>query len=513
MPIVQAGSINAAAQIVPDLLVQIVPPQITALNGVPSNVGGIVGTASWGPVGSAVEISTYADFVRRFGALKARKYDMGTMVATAVQQGANNLRCVRVTDGTDTAASVNIPSATNLTLTSKYTGTLGNATRIIVSPGSAVNSKKLTILLPDAGIIPETFDNITGTGNAFWVNAARAINNGQNGVRGPSEIVVATAGTGVAAAVDATYSLAGGTDGVTTITGSTLLGSDAIPRRGMYALRGSNAAAAILADCDDTTTWASQVAFGLSEGIFFCVVGPVGQAPAAAATTKLAAGVDTFVLKVLLGDWVYWNDVVNGQPQRLVSPQGFWLGRRTNLSPEQSSLNKEVYGVVSTQRVLAERPYSSAELDVLARAGIDVLTNPVPGGSYFGFRMGRNASSDVTIRGENYTTMTHFIAKTINAALGRRIGLPNTDATRRQDKITLDQMFTTLRRPLSGFDYGMIEDFLVVLDRSNNPPERVGLGYKQADVRVTYLSITEFFIVNVEGGQTVQITRNGVVPR
>ena len=32
------------------------------------------------------------------------RYDMGTQVATAVQQGAQNFRCVRVTDGTDTAA-------------------------------------------------------------------------------------------------------------------------------------------------------------------------------------------------------------------------------------------------------------------------------------------------------------------------------------------------------------------------------------------------------------------------
>ena len=52
MPIVQQGSINTTALVVPDLYVQIVPPQNLVLNGVPTNVVGVVGTASWGPVTS-----------------------------------------------------------------------------------------------------------------------------------------------------------------------------------------------------------------------------------------------------------------------------------------------------------------------------------------------------------------------------------------------------------------------------------------------------------------------------
>ena len=36
---------------------------------------------------------------------------------------------------------------------------------------------------------------------------------------------------------------------------------------------------------------------------------------------------------------------------RLVSPQGFAAGRLANLSPEQSSLNKPLYGVVGSQKL------------------------------------------------------------------------------------------------------------------------------------------------------------------
>src|SRR6202012_3614895 len=109
MPIVQQGTINTTALVVPDLYVQIVPPQNLVLNGVPTNVIGVVGSASWGPVDQPTIVSTMSDYSTVFGAIVARTYDMGTQVATAVQQGAQNFRCVRVTDGTDTAAYSVVP--------------------------------------------------------------------------------------------------------------------------------------------------------------------------------------------------------------------------------------------------------------------------------------------------------------------------------------------------------------------------------------------------------------------
>jgi hypothetical protein len=104
MPIAQQGSVNTTSLIVPNLYVQIVSPQNLVLNGVPTNVIGVVGTASWGPVNEPAIIATMADYARQFGSIVPRKFDMGTQVATAVHQGAQNFRCVRVTDGTDTAA-------------------------------------------------------------------------------------------------------------------------------------------------------------------------------------------------------------------------------------------------------------------------------------------------------------------------------------------------------------------------------------------------------------------------
>jgi hypothetical protein len=48
--------------------------------------------------------------------------------------------------------------------------------------------------------------------------------------------------------------------------------------------------------------------------------------------------------------------------------------------------------------------------------------------------------------------------------------------------------------------------FSVICDVSNNPVSRTGLGYVHADVQVQYQAINEIFLVNLEGGQTVNVS-------
>lgn len=503
MPISQQGQINTTALIVPDLYVQIVPPSNSLLNGQPTNVLGIVGTAPWGPVNAPTSVSSMADYSQKFGALQARKYDMGTAVAAAVLQGANNIRCVRITDGTDTAATV-IAQTTCITFTSKYTGTLGNSATVAVAPGSAAATFKATVSMP--GQVPEVFDNIPGTANALWVNMAAAINGGQSGQRGPSQFIVATAGAGITAPTTTSYPLTGGTDGSTTISGTVALGVDTVPRKGMYALRNTGAAIAFLADVDDTTTFTAQVAYGNSEGTYMIGVTPAGDTISGAVTAKATAAIDAYTFKYLLGDWVYFNDTVNNQV-RLISPQGFVAGRLANLSPEQSSLNKPLYGIVGTQKSYQNLTYSGAELVSLGAAGIDVITNPIPAGNQFGVRFGHNSSSNPVINGDNYTRMTNYLAVTMNAGMGLFIGKLQSEDVRRDASATLQAFLGTLVRQNMIGNADGTQPFSVQIDASNNPKARVSLGYMQADVKVQYLSVIEKFLVNLEGGQSVTINR------
>jgi phage tail sheath protein FI len=512
MPIVQQGSINTTALVVPDLYVQIVPPQNLVLNGVPTNVVGIVGSASWGPVNQPVVVGTMADYAGCFGPVNPVKFDMGTQVATAVQQGAQNFRCVRVSDGTDTAAAISLGGAGALAgclFTACCTGSLGDLFVATLLAGSQASSWKLVFSAP--GLPPEVFDNIAGSGAAFWQNLAGAVNSGNGPLRGPSRYFVATPGanTGLVPTAGMHASAVGGTDGSSGIVASMLVGQDTLPRKGMYALRGQGCSLALLADVDDSSTWSTQAGFGLSEGIYMVLTGPAGDSIGNAVASKQAAGLDSYAAKLMFGDWIWWSDRANGLT-RLVSPQGFGAGRLSNLSPEQSSLNKPLYGVVGSQKSGSPGSgqaacYSAAELGVLLGAGIDVIANPQPGGPFWGVRGGHNSSSNAATNGDNYTRMTNYIAATLATGMGIYVGQV-INATLFQNIRSTQMSFlqNMLGQALLGSTDGSLP-FAVVCDRSNNPPARTALGYVQSDAQVQYQAINEKFIVNMEGGQTVSV--------
>jgi phage tail sheath protein FI len=515
MPIVQQGTLNTTALVVPDLYVQIVPPQNLVLNGVPTNLIGVVGTASWGPSNQPVVVGTMADYAQNFGPIVARKYDMGTSVATAIQQGATDFRCVRVTDGSDTAASYAVgltSGAFHAMFTALHTGSLGNNITLTLSQAAMAGAWQLVVGLP--GLVPEVYANIAAPSAAvFWQNLVNAVNNGTGALRGPSQLVVATLGTLTS---ESPYAfgpqlLSGGTDGATGVTSASLIGQDSLPRTGMYALRSQGCGIGVLADSDDSTQWTTQAAFGLSEGIYMILTGPQGQTITGAVTTKQIAGLDSYAAKLMFGDWVYWYDQANAVT-RVVSPQGFVAGRLGNLSPEQSSLNKPLYSVIGTQWSGTPNSgqvstYSDAELQTLFLNGIDVIANPQPGGAYWGVRCGHNSSSNAAIHGDNYTRLTNYIAATLAAGMGQFIGqVINTTLFQQIRATQLSFLFNLYAQGVLGSLDGSLP-FSVICDASNNPQSMTNLGFVQSNAQVQFQSINEMFIVNVEGGQTVIVQR------
>jgi len=470
------------------------------------NILGLVGVGSWGPINSAVLANSDT-----FGVVTVRKYDLASAIAMSAQIGANNIRAVRVTDGTDTAATALLKDTagtpvTGATLTAFYTGIVGNGLSAAITAGTAASTYKLTISRPSYA--SEVFDNIAGTGATFWANLVSAVNNGQSGIRGPSQLAVATIGTSTAAPnVSTVYAFSGGTDGATTITDSVLVSTDGLTpslRKGMYALRSSGAQVLNLIDLTDPTQWANIDTFANSEGMYAPVQGAVGASYATVATSLGTAGVDDPGIKVMVGDWVYWNDTVNGVT-RLVSPATWVAAEIASTAPHLSSLNQAMTGITGTQRTSQQQPYSLAEIGAIATSRLDVITNPCPGGNYYGCRTGRNASSDPTRNGDNYTRMMNYLALTLAASYGWVVGKPQTIDLRKEAYGSMYAFLLNLQTQ------GMIGDvnggpaFSIVLDASNNPDSRVALGYMQANVQVKFLSIVWFFLVNLEGGQTVSV--------
>lgn len=506
MPIFQANAINTTALVVPNAYIIIQPPNALNLNGNPSNIAGIVGTAPWGPVNSPTTVGDPSQYKGIFGPIMNRRYDAGTILAVAALQGANNFRVVRVTDGTDVAAAIVV--LTNcITFASKYTGTYGNGTTVAVSAGSQAGTFKVVVSSP--GLVPEQFDNLgLGlTGNALWVAIANAINNGANAIRGASQIITATAGSGATIPATASYTLVGGTDGYSGVTGTTLIGQDTTPRKGMYALRKTGASVVGLAECSDQTTWSTQVAYGLSEGAYMVDATVQSDTIANALSVKASAGIDSYAIKLVFGDWTYWQDSYNATT-RLISPQAVALGQLAALSPQNSTLNKQIQGIAGTQSSYANKQYSDAELQQLISAGFDLVANPSPGGAYFAMQSGHNTSSNPVIHGDNYTRMTNYIASTLNAGMGKYVGLLQSATVRGQARATLGAYFDNLQQQgLIGTANGA-PAYSIVMDDSNNPQSRVALGYMQADIQVTYLSVIEFLLLNVAGGQSVVVSQS-----
>ena len=613
----QIVAANSPTPVVPDAYIAIIPPQNQLIVGAAFGRLGIVGTATWGPVGLPVVIGGNDEQLASFGPIQNREYDLGTAVAVSIQQGASDMRCVRATDGTDAAATATIahtaaietatiggtiqatdvvqlsftptygptltfnytvvgtdtvhtiaaallallqastalatagftfsvgvsPSGvityngpatgwtygqsvtgstptetvtlasgsaatTQLTVTAKYSGSSGTGITFAIAAGSKAGTFKATVSIPNLGIPAEIFDNIAGPGNLFWVNFASAINSGISGLRGPSQIVTATAGASAGTPTIATSTLSGGTDGASGVTTQQLVGVDTAPRKGMYALRGQQCQTVNLADAWDDTYWSAMSAFAGSEGLCVGTSTPVGDTISTAVTSLANSGVDDYDFKLLLGDWIYWQDQVNGVT-RLLAPATFWAGQRAATPPQNSTLNKATQAIVGTQKSASGGTYSTADIAALVQGRVDVICNPVPGGAYFGPRIGRNSSSNAATRGENYTMLTNFIVASLKPVVGKVVGQLQNPTQRRQAKSMLDDFFAGLASEgVIGTADGS-QPWQVVLNATNNPPSQVAAGIETINIKVVYQSVIEFLIVNLEGGQTVTIESSG----
>jgi hypothetical protein len=49
-------------------------------------------------------------------------------------------------------------------------------------------------------------------------------------------------------------------------------------------------------------------------------------------------------------------------------------------------------------------------------------------------------------------------------------------------------------------------------DNTNNSSSREALGYMQIDVKVQYLAVIDYLIINLEGGSIVQIQNGNALP-
>lgn len=629
-------SLNIAGLSAPDIYTQIVKPP-SYVRGVPTDVIGLCGTASWGQLNKPVHLGSGQDAVANFGAMSAASltdpYDLATDLFLAFGQATSEATlegwAVRVSDGTDVAALAAIPGAAALlktatlsgsiaasdvlniiftsssltgspitvsvtasgidtlttlaakfatainantvlkaagvyatsavavvniysaaaispaitytssvspgsetvtlaagtslsagvTLTAVSTGVLGNQIGINVQAGAITNTWTVTVL-PFAGT-PEVYSNIPG-GIGFWQTLVNALANGLNGVRGPSQYV---RGSNVNPAVGdptaQTTVLAGGTDGRAGVTAATLLGSDtAIPRTGIFALRGVSPAVGIawMVGVTDTTVAANFLTFGLTEAVSCLFSFAAGQTTAQALATRASTGISDAAW-LWTKDWIYMFDPINNVT-RLVPETAVVGGEWATQGPAESALNQPVNLVVGTERnnpISGNTPYTESEIGQLQNAGILVITNPVPGGQYFGIRTGASTSADPVTAPMEWWRLTAFIARSLDKGMGKFVGQlqsqqPN-DPLRNSVKSNLNNFINLL------VGAGQADSGVGICALSTSQTAKPGMGINTptsiqqhflfALCQITYLSSVWFFVVQLQGGTTVVTVQPG----
>lgn len=526
MPIINnAVNFNPNQLNVPGLYVVIKNPP-GFIKGAQSQSCFIEGTASFGKVNVLTTVGSIDELTQNYLGVQAASYADPYDLVTAAQialaqagedetQSGTTLILNRISDGTDAAATINLPDTTGGTplnfasSTMRSTGSGGNGTTVTISASATkTGAFRVDIFHPVLGA--ERFDNIVGgSAGVFANNFIAAINNGQGSLRARSNIIKAasTGSTGTSLnPAPGTYTLVGGTDG-RGVSSSHFVGSaTADPPTGIYSLNTCNQPPSV-AWCQgltDSTVFTQIQALLDSLAIFGLLSFPAGTDVATAVTATKTLGIDTPNI-AYCKDWVYWYDSVNGK-QKLVDPAAFIGGRITALSPEQSPLNKSVAQVIGTERMNGDtgmKRYSPASIGQMNDAGILVITNPVPGGNYWGLPVGQNSCSDLVRKVIEYARMTNWLAHTFDMTMGKAVGELQTDAPddalRALTKQKLDSFLSALKtsKQISGFK--------VVCDLTNNSGDWIARHFMKADVFVRYASSVQYFIISLQGGTTVSV--------
>jgi uncharacterized protein len=194
--IITSGQINIPALTTDDAYISVVAPP-NFITGVPTDVIGCVGTASWGPKNTPVHMGSGLDATQQFGQMSAASlgdvHDLATDLYAAFGQSTSQATlegyAVRVSDGTDTAAlgTISVASAaTPETATVSGSLTVGDVLKLTAT-SSAISGSPVTV-----SYIARAADTTTtmAAGLAAAVNANTAL--AAVGVYATSSSAVAT---------------------------------------------------------------------------------------------------------------------------------------------------------------------------------------------------------------------------------------------------------------------------------------------------------------------------------
>ena len=516
--------------------IDLIPPPPAVPTGPNTGLIAIVGCANYGPTNTPTVFVDSASLFNAFGNGTTITNSIVDEALGAMPEGQYFLG-VRVTDGTDTSAIINLVDsvpANVLILTAKYSGTYQNAAtaRIDLASGTASAAPIYNITINSPGVAAEVFLGIVGSvsggaysATAFQANALAAIN-GTVANQPGSLRWTATAGSSTAAPVTGTNTQAsGGTNGTTTITSSVLIGTDGtVGRTGIYALRGQvQGGQVFIAQNTTATTAATLISFAQQEN---CSV-LIGYASLTSTTTEIANRATNNMISpslFLCSDWDWEYDSI-ANINRLRSPIGPIAGTIAAQPPWMYPGGKPAgaqgkIGVISTDRngnpntnpPSGANPLSTGEAGQRQSNGILYLTNNP--NLYFqnaGYGLphgmasdGKTLISDVRMTQSIAVSLQQILGKYVGSMIALRAGQLLVIGPNGQ-QVDIQAAVDAYLSSLASGTTPQITNYQNTISASNNSVVSVQQGFLLANVYVQTLSAAKFILAFTQVGNTVSI--------
>jgi phage tail sheath protein FI len=438
---------------------------------------GVVGTFSKGPVNKPITIGGIDQLISTFGLLRTDLTGPLTMTG-ALNQGATDFVVVRIVGEGAAPATLTLKDGAStpkdsIVVTANSPGIWANGTeatgvKIAVTDGTTANTAKIIVIV---GSKSRTYDNLV-------LDDIPKISDPD------VTFAKATGATAIPAPISATP-LANGNDGDTP-TDTDYIGSiDADGNRtGLKALEPYYYNIVVAAQQTSVAVQAALLTHvanaGLEDGLRVAVINQAkGTAPDAAVTA--VANLDSGRAACAY-PWVEPVEISG----TLVAPDGYIAGRLATLGAHESPSNKEIKGILSTERQL-----TMAELQVLTNGRIMPIT-PVRGRG-FRIRNGVTLSSDSAWGQINIRRIFDKIEMQVYNATQWAISEPNLPKLWNAIATQIDMMLENMKEKGEIFDYKP-----TICDESNNTPASIQARILNTRIRVRPIYAADFIDHSIE---------------
>lgn len=398
-----------------------VPPAIVRPDG--SGVVCVVEQFPWGPEQTLTTPDTTSEAIKMFAPFGSNHLSAGYL--SIIQKGFPLLKFVRVAAATGTAAATATVSKTGptsmLTLTLKYTGTMGNSCTWQTTAASDGDTNHFNLIVQLTGASGTTTDklenlNYSGTGtDSAPVFTSLALLGGITKLASGVPLV-------------ASGSFTGGLDG--TVAAADYVGTEGTGNKGFAQMEGDPTIRHFFTGDPGSSFRAVVNAGAYAHAIFMSdrhayLNGDSGQSSAAARTD--AANYSSQYVSYV-DSWVYIYDDVTGA-KRLVPPAPFLASVASQLSPSTSPAWKSsevgalLRGIVQLE---ADRGQGAA---TNTDGGVCTLMKEITGGFRFEAAVNTCAPADPSRKRMTWTSMAIYLAASLSASFRPFVDGPNVPLT------------------------------------------------------------------------------------